>query len=228
MMIFRRTRLVVWCLFISLPAAGWAEDAIRTVITKDGRQVEGTIIGGSLTIKSAIKTREVEARRIHALSRTLLKDDEGHTLVGALAILSGDVRVMTDKGTVTIPAQNIELIKAADMFMTPLRPSGGGMAGEGSQDPAQLILGRWQDSSSIAWEFFKDGTLVSGQLAGRYSFVGSHRVKIEISSPVGMQEGSAFVMPGTQAVRVYEIVDLTGEQLVWDYQGNQITMTRVP
>ena len=227
-MIFRRTLLVMGCLLFSLPTAGWAEEPIRTIVTKDGKQVEGTIVGGSLTIKSAIKTREVEARRIHALSHNLLKDDEGHTLVGALTILGGDVQVTTDKGTVTIPAQNIELIKATDMFMTPRRPSGVGTAGEGSQDPAQLILGRWQDSSSITWEFFKDGTLVSGQLAGRYSFVGSHRVKVEVNLPVGMQEGSAFVMPGMQAVRVYEIVDLSGEQLVWDYQGNQMTLTRVP
>lgn len=227
-MILQRVVLIVWCLFFNLPSAGWAEESIRTIITKDGKQVEGTIVGGSLTIKSAIKTREIEARRIHALSRNLLKDDEGHTLVGALTILGGDMQVMTDKGTVTIPAQNIELIKATDMFMTPRHPSGGGTAGEGSQDPAQLILGRWQDSSSITWEFFKDGTLVSGQLAGRYSFVGSHRVKIEVNSPVGMQEGPAFVMPGMQAVRVYEIVDLSGEQFVWDYQGNQMILTRVP
>ncbi len=209
------------------PSALADEEPYRTVITKDGKQIEGTIVGGSVTIKSAIKTREVEAQKIHALSRTLMKDDEGHTVAGGITILGGEVQVATEKGTVTIQAQNIETIKAADMFMTPRRPGGTVAAGQGSQDPQQLILGRWQDSSGIAWEFFKDGTLVSGHFSGRYGFVGPRRVKIEIGSSVGMLMGPV-VMSGMQAVQVYEIVDLSGEQLVWEYQGNQTTLTRVP
>lgn len=226
-MIFPQMLLVVWGLFLSLPFSVMADDSYRTVITKDGKQIEGAIVGGSITIKSAIKTREIDAQRIHALSKTLMKDDEGHTVVGAITIMGGEVQVETEKGTVTIPAQNIELIKAEDMYMTPRRPSVAVAAGQGAQGPEQLILGRWQDSSSIAWEFFKDGTLVSGHFSGRYSFVGPHRIKIELGASVGMLMGPVM-MSGMQGVQVYEIVDLSGEQLVWNYQGNQSTMTRVP
>ncbi|MBM4124307.1 MAG: PilZ domain-containing protein [Nitrospira sp.] len=218
----------VFCLLLGLSAPAFADGPSRTVITKDGARIEGTIVGGSVTVKTTIKTREIEAQLIHALSKGLLKTDDGLTMVGAVTIVSGEVQVETEKGRVVVPALNIDTIQASDMHMTPRHPSGPGAApGGGVQEPQKMIVGRWQDSSGIAWEFFKDGTVVSGHYNGRFSFVDPHRVKVELGMPVGIALGPV-VMPGTQSVRVYDIVDLSGEQLVWEYQGNQVTLQRMP
>lgn len=223
-----RATIGLCALLLSLSIPTGAEEPHRTVVTKDGKQIEGTIVGGSLTIKSTFKTQEIDAQLIHALSKSLVKTDDGRTLVGAVTILGGEVQVATEKGTVVIPAGNIQTIQASDMFMTPRHAgSAGSVSSEGSQELQKLIVGRWQDSSGITWEFFKDGTLVSGHYNGSYSFVDPHRVKIGLGMPVGIVVGPVAV-PGMQSVLVYDIVDLSGDQLVWEYQGNQVTLQRIP
>ncbi|TAJ24251.1 MAG: hypothetical protein EPO64_09715 [Nitrospirae bacterium] len=228
MKMFRlRTTIGLCFLLLSLSGPAGAEEPYRTVVTKDGKQIEGTIVGGSLTIKSTLRTQEIDAQLIHALSKGLVKTDDGRTLVGAITILGGEVQVAMEKGTVVIPAGNIQTIQASDMFMTPRHSGSESAPSVGSQEPQKLIVGRWQDSSGITWEFFKDGTLVSGHYNGSYSFVDPHRVKIGLGMPVGIVVGPVAV-PGMQSVRVYDIVDLSGDQLVWEYQGNQVTLQRIP
>jgi len=76
------------------------------------------------------------------------------------------------------------------------------------------IAGKWRstgDTTSMVWEFSRDGSVQMGSMRGRYSFGDRGRVKIETSS----------------AISVYQM-ELSGDHLTLkDPSGSKLEFTRV-
>ena len=81
-------------------------------------------------------------------------------------------------------------------------------------DPKARIAGQWKvtsDTSAIVWDFAKDGSVVSGDIRGRYSFGSQNKMKLQ----------TPF------ATFVYQL-DFTGDKMTWKApNGSTTELTRV-
>jgi hypothetical protein len=116
----------------------------------------------------------------------------------------------------------------------PVGAEPGASSGPVDGNPETLVLGQWEDGNSQTWEFFKDGTVLIRRLSAGYTFPDQRHIKILINGMVGvgMVPGGAAVpgldmLSGTQLARVYEIVELSRNRMVWREQGTDTVLKRL-
>lgn len=205
---------------LSPPPPSRADDATMSLTTTDGRTLEGTIVGGALTVQTLFGTRDIEAAHIQSLSDRMLVLDDGFIHNGTVTILRGSILLKTADGVLTIPAAGVLTLHGALTFTSPRPP--GQIASPGPAmtlaDLHRILVGKWYDSQSTSWEFFQDGTvLLRQQLTGHYTIVEPNRLKLDIW------------MFGIQMAKVYEILDVGQDRVVLQLQGAQpLTLRRVP
>lgn len=218
---------------IVMPAASWAFDdrAIVTVTTTDGKQVVGSITGGTVSVQSSFGVKAVEAPLIRLFSPAGLTLTNGLIFAGAVSILDGQVSVRTDTGVVTVAGRQIHSIQGQGGYVAAAAPAGPSADDLSEDDTRALLLGRWQDSNGATWEFLKDGTVTQGNTALRYSFPDHRHVKLHLGQAgagMGMHGAVMPMLGGLSLDRVYEIASLSHQRMVFKYQGNVLTLTRMP
>ncbi len=193
------------------------DQRIVQVLTVDGTTVEGRVVGGILTVRTAAGVRAIEARRVTTFTGTLLKLDDGLSFMGSLEVAGGEVRVRTAAGEALLPAKTIRAIQSGQVLLWSL-PSA--PTAEGPADAAfsvRALVGRWRDSSGVPWEFLDDGTLITQQMTGRYRLIGPLRLEILFPEP--------FL--GMRGARAYDILSAGEDVIVWAYQGSRSRLTRI-
>ena len=217
---------------VSGPAS--AEDRKLTVTTSDGKSVEGYILGETLSVQTTFGTRQIDAQKIRLFSPAGMNLTDGTLLTGTVTVTEGQVRVQTDKGIVAIPGRLVHSIQGQGAYLSTAQPTGPvpGEGGDG-ESAASLLLGRWQDSNGVAWEFLKDGTVTQGAMAVRYSFPDHRHLKLHLGQAGagvghgGMGQAFMPMMGGIGLDRVYDIASASHSRVVLKYQGNDLTLTRV-
>ncbi len=204
--------------YLSPPPQTQADAATMHLTTRDGRTVTGMITSGLITVKTAFGTRDIDAIHIQSLNDQMLALDDGFTHSGTVTILKGSVQFRTTEELLNVPASSIHALRGT-LTVGALPQSSGGQASS-SDEPAtdvhRIIVGKWFDSQSTNWEFFKDGTfLMRQQLTGHYTFVDSRHLKIDIW------------MFGMQMAQVYEVAELNHDLIVLKQQSSQLTLKRV-
>ncbi len=210
-------------------AAPPAREFVVLVTTTDGKQVQGVVSGGSLTVQSTLGTREVDGRKLRVLSSAGMTLTDGTMFAGSVTIVSGSLQVQTDKGPVAVAGRTVQSVQSRGTYLSPSASP----AGTGGGEPIEsVILGRWQDSNGGSWEFLKDGTAVVQNMPFRYSLPDAQHVKIDMGSmgvgvTPGHQSGAGVMVGGFAVGRVYDVVSASQDRIVWRSQGNDMTLTRV-
>nr|MBI3613086.1 hypothetical protein [Nitrospirota bacterium] len=212
----------------SVIAMAPSEERPVRLTTSDGKAIEGTILDGTLTITNAFGSRQIDAASLRALSPAGLMLDTGLTVTGNVSIVSGTLRVKTERGLVTIEGQALRTVQTSGTYLASSSP--GATPGKIQGDPRTLLLGKWQDSNGQTWEFLKDGTVLMGQMTARYHLPDERHLTVEVNLGIGMMvPGSPAVLSGQgQGMgRLYEMVSLDQQHMTWNLQGNEITLTRI-
>lgn len=226
-------RLWLLAVLFLLPVSTWAQDdrPIVTVTTTDGKQVAGTILDGTLTLQSPFGTKTVAAEQIRLFSPAGLSLTSGLTLTGAVSILDGQMQVQTDKGVVTIAGPRLYSVQGRGGYLATAPPPGPSPADLGEGEVKALVLGKWQDSNGVTWEFLQDGTVTQGNSALRYSFPDHRHLKLHLGQAgagMGMHGAAMPMLGGLSLDRVYEIASLSHQKMVFKYQGNVLSFARMP
>lgn len=228
-----------WLLAILLlcPLLARAKDdrPVMTLTTSDGKQVAGTILDGTLTVQSTFGTKTIAAQQIRLFSPAGMNLASGLMLTGAVTILDGQLQVQTDKGVVTIAGPTLYSVQGQGGYMATAPPAGPSPDSLTDGETKALVLGKWQDSNGMTWEFLQDGTVTQGNSALHYSFPDHRHLKLHLGQAgAGMAMGGTMggaVMPmlgGLSLDRVYEIASLSHQKMVFKYQGNVLSFTRKP
>lgn len=209
-------------MYLSPPPMTYGEASDLRLTTHDGRSFIGRIVGGTLTIQTVFGTRDLDASHLKAFSSQLLALDDGFTHTGTVSLLAGTIRFQDAQGiSRTIAAANVAAVQGALTFGTfpPAQsavPAGESEASGAASEIRALLLGKWIDSQNTAWEFFKDGTvLMRRQLSGHF-LVDHRRLKVD------------FWMFGMQMAQVYDIADVSHDQIVLRQQTSQLILRRMP
>lgn len=226
----------VWAmlpLFLLLPGISQPSDPgpVMTITTTDSRQVEGTILEGSLTVQSTFGQKKVDAGKIRLFSPAGMNLTDGTIFAGTVTILDGELQVQTAKGVVAIKGRQIHSIQGQGGYLSTAQPAGPSPDDLGEGETRALVLGKWQDSNGMAWEFLKDGTVTQGNAAHRFTFPDHRHLKLHVGSAgvgVGVpgMHGGFMSMGGMSMDRVYEIASISHSRMVFKYGGNDLTFTR--
>jgi hypothetical protein len=230
-------RLWLMAALLLLPCSTWAQDdrPVVTVTTTDGKQLAGTILDGTLTLQSTFGAKTIAAQQIRLFSPAGLTLTSGLMFTGTITILDGQMQMQTDKGVVTIAGPKLYSVHGQSGYLATAPPAGPSPDSLSDGETKALVLGKWQDSNGVTWEFLQDGTVTQGNSALHYSFPDHRHLKLHVGQAgAGMAVGGTMggaVMPmlgGLSLDRVYEIASLSRQKMVFKYQGNELSFTRRP
>jgi hypothetical protein len=208
-------------MYLSPPPMTYGEASDLRLTTHDGRTLDGRIVGGTLTAHTVFGTRDIDASHLTAFSSQMLALDDGFTHTGSVTLLAGTIRFQDAQGTQTIAAANVAAIQGVLTFGTVQPAQSAGPVGEieASRTASEIravLLGKWTDSQNTAWEFFKDGTVLMRQQLSGHFLVDHRRLKVDIW------------MFGMQMAQVYDIADVSHDQIVLRQQNSQLILRRTP